>query len=56
MAFKPLIRVELAELAGRRGDREARERELHAAHRLFATFGPNANAERLAGELELLQS
>jgi class 3 adenylate cyclase/tetratricopeptide (TPR) repeat protein len=56
VALEPLIRVELAELAGRRGDGEAREHELHAAHRLFATFGPNANAERLAGELELLQS
>ena len=56
VAFEPLLRVELAELARRRGDEETRERELRTAHRLFAGFGPNANADRLAAELEPLQS
>lgn len=39
MAFEPLIRTELAELARRRGDDESHERELRAAQRLYAEIG-----------------
>jgi adenylate cyclase len=55
-AFEPLIRVELAELARRRGDYEARERELRAAQRLFAEMGASGQSTRLAAELEPLRS
>ena len=56
MAFAPLIRVELAELARRRGDDEARERELRAAQRLFAEMGASGQSTRLAAELEPLRA
>ncbi|MBA3298839.1 MAG: AAA family ATPase [Thermoleophilaceae bacterium] len=39
MAFEPLVRTELAELARRRGDDESHERELRAAERLYAEIG-----------------
>jgi hypothetical protein len=56
MAFEPLIRVELAELARRRGDAHGRERELRRAQRLCAQIGATGHAARLAGELEPLRS
>ena len=55
-AFEPLIRVELAELARRRGNEEERERELRTAQRLFAEVGASGQATRLAPELEPLRS
>jgi adenylate cyclase len=56
LAFEPLLRVELAELARRRGDEETRERELREAQRLFTEMGANGEATRLAGELAPLSS
>ena len=56
MAFEPLIRVELAELARRRGDEHGRERELLTAQRLCEQIGASDRAARLAGELEPLRS
>jgi tetratricopeptide (TPR) repeat protein len=55
-AFEPLLRVELAELARRRGDDEGRGRELREAERLFTEFGASGHAAGLAGELEALPS
>jgi adenylate cyclase len=50
-AYEPMVHVELAELARQGGDEDARERELHEAHRLFTTIGATGHAERLAIEL-----
>ncbi len=49
--IEPMIHVELAELARQSGDREARERELREAHRLFVQIGATGYAAPL--ELEL---
>jgi tetratricopeptide (TPR) repeat protein len=54
--YKPLIHVELAELAGAMGDEEGRQRELREAHRQFTENGATGHADRLAGELELISS
>jgi ATP/maltotriose-dependent transcriptional regulator MalT len=53
---EPLLRVELAELARRRGDEPARERELREAQRLFTEMGASGHAAKLAGELAPLGS
>ncbi len=53
-AFLPLIRVERAGLAERRGDGAARERDLREAHRLFTEMGATGHAERVARELKEL--
>ncbi|HSI80257.1 MAG TPA: adenylate/guanylate cyclase domain-containing protein [Solirubrobacterales bacterium] len=50
-SLEPLFAVSAAELAGRRGDRDARRRGLEDAHRQFVAVGATAHAERLAGEL-----
>ncbi len=55
-AVEPLIRVELAELARRRGDEEGRERELREAQRLFTEIGASGHAARLATELQPARS
>ncbi len=47
-SYEPLIRVELARLAG---DEDRRQRELREAHRLFTEMGATVHAERLAKEL-----
>jgi tetratricopeptide (TPR) repeat protein len=52
--YEPLIHVELAELARRRGDADARQRELEEAYRLFGEVGADGHAQRLAGELAAL--
>jgi class 3 adenylate cyclase/tetratricopeptide (TPR) repeat protein len=46
--YEPLLRAELAELAGRVGDDELRSRELREAHRLFLEIGADGHADRLA--------
>ena len=53
-AYEPIIRLEIAELASRRGDEGERERELREAQRLFAEIGAVARADRVADELALL--
>jgi class 3 adenylate cyclase/tetratricopeptide (TPR) repeat protein len=53
-AIEPLVHVEVAELARRRGDAAARERELSEAHSQFVENGASAHADRLAGELAAL--
>lgn len=50
-AYEPQVHVELAALAGRRGDGRGRRRELQEAHRLFTEIGAQAHATRLASEL-----
>ena len=55
-ALEPLIRAELAELARRRGDDEARERELREAQRIFEQLGASERAASVARELEPLRS
>ena len=49
-AAEPLIRVELGELARRRGDEVGCARELREAHRLFTEIGAGARAARLEAE------
>ena len=44
---EPFIRVELAELARLTGDKDARERELREAHRLFTDMGASNRAEQV---------
>ena len=56
IAFEPQVRVELAELARRRGDSATWERELRTAHEQFVALGATPYATRLAGELEPLRS
>jgi class 3 adenylate cyclase/tetratricopeptide (TPR) repeat protein len=51
--YEPLLRVELAALAGRLGDEEQRERELREAHRLFGEIGADGHADRLAEQLAI---
>ena len=48
---EPFVRLELAELARRRGDEAAAQCELREAHRLFTEMGATGHAERLAKEL-----
>ena len=55
-ALEPLIRTELAELARRRGDDDARERELREAQRIFEQLGASDRAANVARELEPLRS
>ncbi|MGH2742651.1 MAG: hypothetical protein ACRDN8_09240, partial [Thermoleophilaceae bacterium] len=55
-ALEPLVRMEVAGLARRRGDEETRERALREAKRLFEEMGAEARAAELAGELEPLRS
>jgi hypothetical protein len=49
--FAPAILEERARLSLRNGDRQAFERDLHAAQRLFAEMGATGHAERLTKEL-----
>jgi adenylate cyclase len=49
-AVEPLVRVELAELARRRGDEVGRARELRQAHRLFTDIGAGGHAARLEAD------
>jgi len=48
---RPLIYVERARLARRRGDEAARQRELREAQRLFTEMGATARSEQVAREL-----
>ena len=50
-AAEPLVHVELAELARRRGDEVGRARELREAHRLFTAIGAGGHAARLESAL-----
>ena len=45
---EPFVRLEIAELAGARGDEAARTRELKEAHRLFTEMGLTKRAEEVA--------
>jgi class 3 adenylate cyclase/tetratricopeptide (TPR) repeat protein len=56
MPFEALIRVELAELARRRGDEDGRERELREAQRLFTEMGASGHATRVTAELQPVRS
>ena len=49
--LEPLACVELAELAGRAGDADRRERNLREAHRLFTQIGATRHGERVSAEL-----
>ena len=49
-ATEPLIRVELAELARRRGDDVGSARELRQAYRLFTEIGAGGHAARLEAD------
>ena len=54
MEFRPveaLVHIELAKLAGLRGEDDERRRGLREAHGLFTEMGAAGFAERLAGEL-----
>jgi class 3 adenylate cyclase/tetratricopeptide (TPR) repeat protein len=55
-AVEPLLRVELAELARRRGHHEEAELELREAQRLFTEIGASGRAAALAGRVEALPS
>jgi class 3 adenylate cyclase/tetratricopeptide (TPR) repeat protein len=50
-SYTPLLHVESAELAGRVGDEETRQRQLGEAHRLFTEIGASARAAAVAAEL-----
>jgi hypothetical protein len=52
-AYTPFVHEERAQLARLAGDAATCQRELHAAHQLFATMGATGHAERLAKELGL---
>jgi tetratricopeptide (TPR) repeat protein len=52
-SYEPFLHVERAELARLRGDDDARQRELHEAHRLFLDIGAPIRAEQVAKELGL---
>ncbi|HEY1356214.1 MAG TPA: adenylate/guanylate cyclase domain-containing protein [Solirubrobacterales bacterium] len=49
--LEPLVHVELAKLAGVRGDDSLRETRLHEAHSEFTKIGARGHAERVAEEL-----
>jgi adenylate cyclase len=49
--YRPLIHLERARLARRRGDEATRARELREAQRLFTDMGAPARAEQVAREL-----
>jgi hypothetical protein len=53
---EPLIRLELAELAGLMGNEVARRHELQEAHRLFSEVGATARAEQATRQLDVLMS
>ena len=46
-----MLHAERAALAGILGDETTRQRELHAAYRLFTEMGATGHAERIAKEL-----
>jgi class 3 adenylate cyclase/tetratricopeptide (TPR) repeat protein len=52
--IEPLLRVELASLAGEVGDEERRQRELREAHRMFIDVGAAGWADRVAADLATL--
>jgi class 3 adenylate cyclase/tetratricopeptide (TPR) repeat protein len=49
--YEPLLRVELARLAGRLGDQRRQDDELREAHRLFVEIGADGHAKRVAEQL-----
>jgi adenylate cyclase len=51
--YEPLLRVELAELAGRVGDAARRDSELSTAHQLFVDLGADGHATRLAERMAM---
>jgi class 3 adenylate cyclase/tetratricopeptide (TPR) repeat protein len=50
-AWTPMIRIGLAEVAGRRGDTETQETELREAQRLYREMGAPALAEELEDQI-----
>jgi hypothetical protein len=48
--WEPIIRTELAEVARRSGDEEARDRELREAERLYTEMSGTSQTERVEGK------